>query len=185
MIHKALKIFPYPLIFFFLPVFLHILLFFHFIIIIIFLFLNLMELDPLTGGYVYWEPTEPDFEQNLVQEKWRPAERFVRKEDLNPLYNPVPSSLTLDQRFEIIRSVGEECIEDKELRNLLSRKSHPICYDGFEPSGRMHIAQVTISSISPHFFNKKTGCFQGDKREQMRGCRVRFHFLGGRLVRAA
>ena len=26
--------------------------------------------------------------------------------------------------------------------DLLKRNKHPICYDGFEPSGRMHIAQV-------------------------------------------
>ncbi len=29
-----------------------------------------------------------------------------------------------------------------ELRELLRRKPNPIAYDGFEPSGRMHIAQV-------------------------------------------
>lgn len=101
-----------------------------------------MEIDPLTGGYVYREPTKPDEEQNQIQKKLRPAEKFVRKDDLNPLYNPVPSSLSLDERFSIVRSVGEECIEDHELKNLLKRKAHPICYDGFEPSGRMHIAQV-------------------------------------------
>ncbi|KAE9448811.1 hypothetical protein C3L33_19293, partial [Rhododendron williamsianum] len=28
-----------------------------------------------------------------------------------------------------------------ELLNLLSKKPEPVCYDGFEPSGRMHIAQ--------------------------------------------
>ena len=41
-----------------------------------------------------------------------------------------------------MRSVGEECIQEDELRNLLEKKPLPICYDGFEPSGRMHIAQV-------------------------------------------
>jgi tyrosyl-tRNA synthetase len=38
--------------------------------------------------------------------------------------------------------VGEECINEEELRNLLKHKPHPVAYDGFEPSGRMHIAQV-------------------------------------------
>ncbi|MCI06755.1 tyrosine-tRNA ligase-like protein, partial [Trifolium medium] len=50
-------------------------------------------------------------------------------------------SLSVEQRFEIIRSIGEECIQDDELRNLLANKPDIVCYDGFEPSGRMHIAQ--------------------------------------------
>ncbi len=44
-----------------------------------------------------------------------------------------------------MRSVGEECLLDEELLKLLQKKPEPICYDGFEPSGRMHIAQVFIS----------------------------------------
>ena len=35
---------------------------------------------------------------------------------------------------------------DAELRQLLLRKPNPIAYDGFEPSGRMHIAQVNSLS---------------------------------------
>ena len=50
--------------------------------------------------------------------------------------------LTLDEKFQLLRSIGEECITEDELRNLLAKKPNPICYDGFEPSGRMHIAQV-------------------------------------------
>lgn len=46
-----------------------------------------------------------------------------------------------------MRSIGEECIQEDELRNLLAKKPEPICYDGFEPSGRMHIAQVCSLSI--------------------------------------
>ena len=40
-------------------------------------------------------------------------------------------------------SVAEECVQPEELRNLLEKKPNPIAYDGFEPSGRMHIAQVS------------------------------------------
>jgi len=50
--------------------------------------------------------------------------------------------MSLEERFQLVRSVGEECIQEDELRNLLDKKPLPICYDGFEPSGRMHIAQV-------------------------------------------
>jgi hypothetical protein len=53
--------------------------------------------------------------------------------------------LSLEERFQLVRSVGEECIQEDELRNLLERKPLPICYDGFEPSGRMHIAHEVYS----------------------------------------
>ena len=36
--------------------------------------------------------------------------------------------------------MAEECIQLEELRELLKNKKHPVCYDGFESSGRMHIA---------------------------------------------
>lgn len=56
--------------------------------------------------------------------------------------------MTLEEKLRLVLSVGEDnkCIpEDNdfaELRNLLAKKPNPVCYDGFEPSGRMHIAQV-------------------------------------------
>jgi len=65
--------------------------------------------------------------------------------------------LTADEKYELVRSVGEECIQEDELKNLLAKKPNPICYDGFEPSGRMHIAQGILKSIN---VNKctKAGC---------------------------
>ena len=42
----------------------------------------------------------------------------------------------------LCRSVGEECVQEEELRRLLEKKPNPVAYDGFEPSGRMHIAQA-------------------------------------------
>lgn len=51
--------------------------------------------------------------------------------------------LTLDEKFALCRSVGEECIQEEELRRMLEKKPHIVAYDGFEPSGRMHIAQVS------------------------------------------
>jgi tyrosyl-tRNA synthetase len=52
------------------------------------------------------------------------------------------AAMSLQDRFELLRGIGEECIQEDELMNLLQKKPVPICYDGFEPSGRMHIAQV-------------------------------------------
>ena len=60
--------------------------------------------------------------------------------------------LTLDEKYAICRSVGEEVIQEDELRNLLDKKkSGLVAYDGFEPSGRMHIAQVggTVNQDQP------------------------------------
>ncbi|XP_058104423.1 tyrosine--tRNA ligase 1, cytoplasmic-like [Magnolia sinica] len=67
------------------------------------------------------------------------------------------AELTLEEKFKIIRSIGEECIQEDELLNLLAMKKDPICYDGFEPSGRMHIAQGVMKAIN---VNKLTsaGC---------------------------
>ncbi|CBI34667.3 hypothetical protein VitviT2T_001970 [Vitis vinifera] len=73
--------------------------------------------------------------------------------------NPAPA-MTLEEKFRIVRSVGEECIQEDELMNLLRNKPEPICYDGFEPSGRMHIAQGVMKTIS---VNKLTSA----------GCRVK------------
>ncbi|KAJ9706487.1 hypothetical protein PVL29_001804 [Vitis rotundifolia] len=73
--------------------------------------------------------------------------------------NPEPA-MTLEEKFRIVRSVGEECIQEDELMNLLRNKPEPICYDGFEPSGRMHIAQGVMKTIS---VNKLTSA----------GCRVK------------
>ena len=50
--------------------------------------------------------------------------------------------MTLDEKFQLCRAVGEECIQESELRTLLEKKPVITAYDGFEPSGRMHIAQV-------------------------------------------
>ena len=38
--------------------------------------------------------------------------------------------------------------QEAELKELLKRKKHPVCYDGFEPSGRMHIAQGILKAIN-------------------------------------
>ncbi|CAB4310343.1 unnamed protein product [Prunus armeniaca] len=68
--------------------------------------------------------------------------------------------MSLEERYQILRSVAEECIQEDELRNLLAHKSEPIAYDGFEPSGRMHIAQGVMKTIN---VNKMTSA----------GCRVK------------
>lgn len=59
------------------------------------------------------------------------------------------SSNSVEERYNVLRSVGEECIQENELRNLIEKKTDRIrCYDGFEPSGRMHIAQGIFKAIN-------------------------------------
>jgi len=82
---------------------------------------------------------------------------------------PPPREWTpaLEQDLQRILSVGEECISSKELKALITAKGRDTekyaeddtqkekdltprirLYDGFEPSGRMHIAQGLLKSVN-------------------------------------
>ena len=64
---------------------------------------------------------------------------------------PVPSKLPLEERFKLCKAVadfGGEITVEEELLALLRAKASPICYDGFEPSGRMHLAQGVMKSLN-------------------------------------
>ncbi len=56
--------------------------------------------------------------------------------------------MDLSCRLDLIKQVGEEILTEDELRNLLETKAHPIAYDGFEPSGKLHIAQGIMRAIN-------------------------------------
>jgi tyrosyl-tRNA synthetase len=68
-------------------------------------------------------------------------------------------SLSIDEKVELLKEVGEEIIEIEELRELLKWKEEHgeiiIAYDGFEPSGNIHIAQGLLRAIN---VNKITKC---------------------------
>ena len=65
------------------------------------------------------------------------------EEQLKSLSLDGKKDMTPEEKYAIARSVGEECIQEEELLKLFaSTKPKIIAYDGFEPSGRMHIAQV-------------------------------------------
>lgn len=57
-------------------------------------------------------------------------------------------SLSLAERIALIKEVGEEIVGADELEKLLSSGEKLYCYDGFEPSGQMHIAQGIIRAIN-------------------------------------
>ncbi|XP_058218720.1 tyrosine--tRNA ligase 1, cytoplasmic-like [Rhododendron vialii] len=72
----------------------------------------------------------------------------ISSPDQAPSSGSASKGMSVEEKFRIVRSVGEECIQEDELLNLLSKKPEPVCYDGFEPSGRMHIAQGVMKIIS-------------------------------------
>jgi tyrosyl-tRNA synthetase len=77
--------------------------------------------------------------------------------DINADFCPVQSTLSIDEKIKLVKEVGEEIIKEEELRGLFENNEMPICYDGFEPSGRMHIAQGLLRSINVNRLTK-AGC---------------------------
>lgn len=65
--------------------------------------------------------------------------------------------MNIDERLALIRQVGEEILTEDELRQLLARKKNPVAYDGFEPSGKIHIAQGLLRAINVNKMTK-AGC---------------------------
>ncbi len=66
--------------------------------------------------------------------------------------------LSLDERISLIMEVGEEVINEEELRELLQWKlknnEKIYAYDGFEPSGNIHIAQGLLRAINVNKLTK-------------------------------
>lgn len=60
-------------------------------------------------------------------------------------------NLTIEEKVKLLSSIGEEVITPEALTNLLTNKKEIIAYDGFEPSGRMHLAQGLLRA---HNVNK-------------------------------
>ena len=56
--------------------------------------------------------------------------------------------MDIEDRVNLIKQVGEEIITESELRKLLETKQKPVAYDGFEPSGNVHIAQGVLRAIN-------------------------------------
>lgn len=58
------------------------------------------------------------------------------------------NELTPEKKLEIVKTIGEEIISEEELIDLFQQKKKIIAYDGFEPSGRIHIAQGLLRAIT-------------------------------------
>jgi tyrosyl-tRNA synthetase len=66
----------------------------------------------------------------------------------------ISDDMESEERLKLIKEVGEEIIDEEELLELLKNKKNPIAYDGFEPSGRIHIAQGLLRSINVNKLTK-------------------------------
>lgn len=56
--------------------------------------------------------------------------------------------MTIEEKIALITEVGEEIIQADELKPLLESGEELIAYDGFEPSGQIHIAQGILRAIN-------------------------------------
>lgn len=62
--------------------------------------------------------------------------------------------MTIEEKLQLIKQVGEEIIQEDELRTLLESKEQLYAYDGFEPSGQIHIAQGIVRVINVNKMTK-------------------------------
>lgn len=62
--------------------------------------------------------------------------------------------MTIEERVQLITEVGEEIITKEDLLSLLKSDEEIIAYDGFEPSGQIHIAQGILRTINVNKMTK-------------------------------
>ncbi len=56
--------------------------------------------------------------------------------------------MTIEEKLDLIQQVGEEIIGLDEIKSKLESGEQLVAYDGFEPSGRIHIAQGLVRSLN-------------------------------------
>ena len=66
-------------------------------------------------------------------------------------------NLTIEEKVNILCSIAEDIQGKEKIANLLQEKPNFIAYNGFEPSGRMHIAQALITSINTNVITSVGG----------------------------
>jgi len=98
--------------------------------------------------------SHPKEELDAAVEKLK-ALKAKADDPMNALEDPAVKA-----KYDLVRSVGEECVTDGELALLMSKKGDSfVLYDGFEPSGRMHIAQGVFKAMNVNKCTKAGGTF--------------------------
>ncbi len=62
--------------------------------------------------------------------------------------------MNISQKLNLVKQVREEIVTEEELKHLFETKKHPVAYDGFEPSGQIHVAQGILRSINVNKMTK-------------------------------
>lgn len=97
-----------------------------------------------------------DLDDPFLQEKHMPSYLNPgRSRYALPPSTSLSPSLRIAKIRHLIDHYGSECISEDEITTLLEKCESPVAYDGFEPSGRMHIAQGLMKK---HFVNALTDC---------------------------
>lgn len=65
------------------------------------------------------------------------------------------TDMDIEEKLKLIDQVGEEIVNAEELKKLFEGSEPLVAYDGFEPSGQMHIGQGIFRAIN---INKITSC---------------------------
>lgn len=107
------------------------------------------------------QPPTDQLEKMQVTEPAAPAKTESKKKKGGGKKEKTPPkperewTTDMETDFQRILTVGEECISPEELKKLITAKGrgseHPVgfnLYDGFEPSGRMHIAQGVFKAMN-------------------------------------
>ena len=68
--------------------------------------------------------------------------------------------MEIKHKLKLIKEVGEEINTEKDLIKLLKSKEKIIAYDGFEPSGKIHIAQGVLRAINVNKMTKAGAHFK-------------------------
>lgn len=63
------------------------------------------------------------------------------------------NNFSIEEHLALIKSVGEEIVTDEELKKLIESGEQLVAYDGFEPSGKIHLPQALGRAIN---INKMT-----------------------------
>ena len=56
--------------------------------------------------------------------------------------------LDVESKVNVIKSFAQEIITPEELKILFETNNHPVAYDGFEPSGQIHLPQGILRAIN-------------------------------------
>lgn len=68
--------------------------------------------------------------------------------------------MTTQEKLNIIKEVGEEIVTEEQLLKLIESGEQIVAYDGFEPSGSIHIAQGLLRAININKMTKSGAKFK-------------------------